>query len=152
MVALPVLNRFMRTSGLNRFNAETKDAEAKAEMRQQQRTWTALLASAALALPLVGIPALAAPDPETGPWKYDFGTATSPVAEGWVGVSESNRYSEEAGYGIDPASPSAPVSRDRSTGDDVQRDFVLSTSWGFLLDVPSGTYDVTVTSGDMTGT
>ncbi|TNU76033.1 G-D-S-L family lipolytic protein [Miniimonas arenae] len=51
------------------------------------------------------------------------------------------------------AAGSSPVSRDRgaAVGDDVARDFLLATSWTFLVDLPNGTYDVTATSGDPTG-
>ncbi|WP_299033287.1 fibronectin type III domain-containing protein [uncultured Pseudokineococcus sp.] len=104
------------------------------------------------ALTALGAPALAtgaAPAPTS--WSFDLGTASSPVADGWTGVPESNRYSAEAGYGIVPAGDVSPISRHR-TGTDtgpVAEDFVLGTAWGFAVDVPDGAYDVRVLSGDV---
>ncbi|KQO13804.1 rhamnogalacturonan lyase family protein [Paenibacillus sp. Leaf72] len=81
--------------------------------------------------------------------KFDFGTASSPVKEGFIGVSESQLYTAEAGYGLS----AALASRNRSGGDELTNDFVLGTSFSFYADLPNGEYDVTVYSGDLlTGT
>ncbi|OKP69105.1 G-D-S-L family lipolytic protein [Paenibacillus sp. P3E] len=81
--------------------------------------------------------------------RYDFGTASSPVMEGYTAVHEALLYTRELGYGLDQA----VASRNRSGGDGLSNDFVLGTSYSFLVDVPNGEYDVTVYSGDMlTGT
>ncbi|PRZ09588.1 fibronectin type 3 domain-containing protein [Isoptericola sp. CG 20/1183] len=102
-------------------------------------------AAAALVLPFApGVAAAAEGDPAT--WSFDFGTPSSPVAEGYQGVDESTAYSEEAGFGITSGSP---ASRDRSTDvDPMTGDFVLGDAWEFAVDVPNGTYEVEVWTGD----
>jgi len=77
--------------------------------------------------------------------KFDFGTASSPVKEGFRQVHDSLLYSAERGYGLDR--PTA--SRNRSGGDELTNDFVLAYEYQFLVDVPNGEYDVTVYSGDL---
>lgn len=93
-------------------------------------------------------PALAAEEPLTR--SFDFGTTSSPVADGWTGVPESNRYTAEAGFGIVPVDGIDPDSRLRATDppDPLTNDFVLGTAWGFAVDVPNGSYSVRVLSGD----
>ncbi|BBE21441.1 hypothetical protein MN0502_03240 [Arthrobacter sp. MN05-02] len=101
-----------------------------------------------LSLTLTGAPAVAADPPRT--YSFDFGTASSPVEEGWERVAESTTYAPGASFGIVPVEGVTPVSRYRQAGtpDAVANDFVLGASWGFVADVPNGTYDVTVLSGD----
>lgn len=77
--------------------------------------------------------------------KFDFGTATSPVMEGFVQVGPNSLYTAETGYGLDHA----VNSRLRSGGSDLTNDFVLDTSFTFMVDLPNGSYDVTVYSGDL---
>ncbi|MEJ5866552.1 fibronectin type III domain-containing protein [Pseudokineococcus sp. 5B2Z-1] len=123
-------------------------AASSSVRRRRSRAVVAVATASAVAL--LGVPAaVAADDPAT--WSFDLGTATSPVAEEWTGVPESNRYSAEVGYGIVPVEGAAPVSRDRGTSSAgaVAQDFVLGTAWGFALDVPDGAYDVRVLSGDL---
>ncbi len=93
-------------------------------------------------------PAIAAEEPLNK--SFDFGTATSPVADGWTGVTETTKYSAEAGYGIVPVDGAAPVSRNRASDpvDPLNNDFVLGSAWGFAVDVPNGAYSVRVLSGD----
>jgi uncharacterized protein DUF1566/arylsulfotransferase ASST/beta-agarase/YXIM esterase-like protein len=79
--------------------------------------------------------------------QYDFGTASSPVETGYTGVTESTTYSAGAGYGWQSA---ASGSVNRSSGSDLERDFVYTTSSStFLIDVPDGTYTISITLGDM---
>ncbi|PPK97767.1 fibronectin type 3 domain-containing protein [Kineococcus xinjiangensis] len=113
-----------------------------------RRTRSLLAGTTVLSLTLVGTPGYAAA--ETPTWSFDFGTATSPVGSGWTAVPETNRYTATSGFGIVPVEGIAPVSRHRTsdTPDPVGDDFVLATSWGFALDVPAGSYDVRVLSGD----
>ncbi|MEK4063333.1 MULTISPECIES: rhamnogalacturonan lyase family protein [unclassified Paenibacillus] len=81
--------------------------------------------------------------------KYDFGTASGAVMEGYSGVHESLLYTGELGYGLDLGIGS----RNRSGGDELTNDFVLGSSYKFLVDLPNGNYDITVYSGDLlTGT
>ena len=104
-------------------------------------------ATAAAMVATGGLPAVAADAPTT--WKFDLGTATSPVADGYQQVTDATRYSAATGFGIVPADGVTPISRDRGAEDPADRDFVLATAWTFVLDVPNGTYDVTVRSGDL---
>jgi large repetitive protein len=109
------------------------------------RSFGAGAAAAALVLPLLPTAASAAED-DPATWAFDFGTPDSPVAEGYQGVDETTAYTEEAGFGITAGSP---ASRDRSTDvDPMTGDFVLGADWAFAVDVPNGTYDVEVWTGD----
>ncbi len=78
---------------------------------------------------------------------FDFGTATSPVAAGYVGVAATARYSGVAGFGWLEGIVGA---RDRGVGNDLLRDFNMTTAATFAVDVPNGAYDVTVVMGDAT--
>ncbi|NOW01226.1 fibronectin type III domain-containing protein [Isoptericola chiayiensis] len=92
------------------------------------------------------MPAVAHAANDPAQWSFDFGTADSPVADGFQRVSEASAYSEEAGFGV----VSGDVgSRDRSTDvDALTGDFVLAPQWQFAVDVPNGTYDVEIWAGD----
>lgn len=118
-------------------------------MTSQRRRPRIAVASALLAAVAVSVPALPALADAPEPWKYDFGTPSSPVASGWTGVHENTIYTEEAGFGIDPESASR-ISRDRGADhSDLDRDWVAGLGWTFLVDLPNGDYDVTVTMGDL---
>lgn len=90
---------------------------------------------------------------ENLPLQFDFGTPTSPVAAGWIGVSEQTLYTEDAGYGI--AELEGGLSRDRgeSLGDEAERDWVgrFNNAWEFKVDLPNATYDLDVAIGEMQG-
>ena len=77
--------------------------------------------------------------------RYDFGPDGSPVADSYVGVGPADSYSASAGYGWQSSSLD---SRDRVDGSDLTRDLVFSDDFTFATDLPSATYDVTVTLGD----
>jgi PKD repeat protein len=78
--------------------------------------------------------------------KYlEFGTTSSPTAEGYTQVTEATNYSATLGYGWQSGSIS---SRDRGTSDDLTRAFDFTTDGSFALDLPNGNYDVTLTMGD----
>ncbi len=86
--------------------------------------------------------------PTAGARKFDFGTSTSPVAAGYVRVTETTAYVAGA-YGWTTGSNAE--SRDRSSQPDpLKRDFVMSGTSAptFRVDLPSGNYAVTVTMGD----
>ncbi|WP_298459105.1 fibronectin type III domain-containing protein [uncultured Cellulomonas sp.] len=104
----------------------------------------------AVGLAAAGAPAVA--DDAVPVRQFDFGTATSPVGDGWTGVPDTNRYTAGAGFGIETVGGVDPISRDRTASDvpadAVANDFVLATAWRFLVDVPDRTYDVRVVSGD----
>ena len=79
---------------------------------------------------------------------YDFGTASSPLASGYTRVTESTAFTS-GGYGW--TDTSGLESRDRAAvSDALKRDFVLHSSAArtFKVDLPNGTYVVTVTMGD----
>ncbi len=84
------------------------------------------------------------------PWQYDFGTASSPVEAGYIGVSASDTYSELDGYGI----VGTVGERNRSTSDDLKTDFVMASDWTFKQDLVSQYpyWTVTITIGDASGT
>ncbi len=80
--------------------------------------------------------------------KFDFGTLASPVAPGYVRVTETTAYVPGA-FGWTTASNAE--SRDRSSqADPLKRDFVMSGTSAptFRVDLPNGNYAVTVTMGD----
>jgi subtilisin family serine protease/methionine-rich copper-binding protein CopC len=77
--------------------------------------------------------------------RYDFGTATSPVAGGYARVTETTTYSTTAGFGWQSGSV---FSVERTTGSDLTRDLCYGIDLRFAADLPNGTYDVTVLVGD----
>jgi large repetitive protein len=81
-------------------------------------------------------------------YKFDFGTETSPVMEGYLQVHNNLLYSPERGYGL----TSVTNSRNRDGGDDFTNDFLIpgaTNPYTFLVDLPNGSYNVTVYSGDL---
>ncbi|GAA5196091.1 hypothetical protein GCM10025773_03460 [Microbacterium jejuense] len=110
---------------------------------------TAMVAALITATPAA---ALLAPA-DDGAWRFDFGTATSAVADGFQQVLTTSRYTAETGWGITVPDGVTLFDRDRSTDGSpagaMEDDFVAGTNWGFQLDgVPAGAYSVTVTIGD----
>ncbi|MDQ0972094.1 fibronectin type 3 domain-containing protein [Neobacillus niacini] len=78
--------------------------------------------------------------------KFDFGTPTSSVEDGYTKVSSDTAYSAETGYGF--ADISKVTSQDRSTSDSLKSDFISTTETSFNVDLPNGDYLVTVIAGD----
>lgn len=77
-------------------------------------------------------------------YKFDFGSASSPVADGYTQVTNTTLYTPERGYGL-----SAEVGfRDRGAPDDLTRDFVLAAGATFRVDLPNGQYNVKTVAGD----
>ncbi|GLI01361.1 rhamnogalacturonan lyase family protein [Phytohabitans aurantiacus] len=99
---------------------------------------TLVLGASALAAPAQAAPL----DPSTG-LKFDFGTATSPLAEGYLRVADTMLYTSERGYGFDRR----PAVRDRGAPDALRRDFTTG-QYSFAVDLPNGDYHVSVLSGD----
>lgn len=110
--------------------------------RVRQRVATVTIAALAVAL-MPGMSAAAADDIDLS---FDFGPAGSPVAEGWVGIDPSMMYSEEPGYGFTIPPKDA---KDRGGDDPMRGDFVNSTPYEFVIDVPEGVYDITAWMGDI---
>jgi len=75
----------------------------------------------------------------------DFGSASSPVAEGYTQQAANGRYESSIGYGWQAGQVYA-ISR--SNGDDLLRDFNYTRDATYGLDLANGDYDVTVTLGD----
>ncbi|MEK3886816.1 rhamnogalacturonan lyase family protein [Bacillus sp. FSL K6-3431] len=76
--------------------------------------------------------------------KFDFGSSTSPVAEGYTQVTNTMIYSEDRGFGINKSI----ANRDRGNPDDLRRDFVIDGNYEFKVDVPNGEYLVKILAGD----
>ena len=81
------------------------------------------------------------------PRRFDFGTATSPLAAGWLRATNTTTYGAAQGYGW---TSGTIQTRDRGAGGDLNRDFAFSTLATFEVDVAYGVWDVTVTLGDAT--
>ncbi|MET0447433.1 MAG: PQQ-binding-like beta-propeller repeat protein [Aeromicrobium sp.] len=105
-----------------------------------------IAAATAALLTLTGLtvtPAFGAESASAPPLMFDFGTANSPVADGYTRVAHTTLYSAGSGFGLDRQI----ASRDRGAPDALQRDFVVGTST-FSADIADGTYWVRVVSGD----
>ncbi|HEX6686454.1 MAG TPA: hypothetical protein VF062_27025 [Candidatus Limnocylindrales bacterium] len=89
-------------------------------------------------------PALAAPLDPVGGLRFDFGSETSPVADGFLRVANTMLYDADRGYGLDRVT----TFRDRGTADPLLRDFTNGASYSFAVDLPAGDYYVTIYSGD----
>ena len=132
--------------------------ELPRSVRTARRRTSGLLAPATIAAVsgamLAATPAAAALAPaDDGAWRFDFGTAASPVAEGYQQVTTTSLYTAETGWGVTVPAGATLFDRDRTgnrtPADPVAEDFVAGVDWGFLLDsVPVGEYDVTVSIGD----
>lgn len=127
---------------------------SRSVLAAHRRPWRTLAAIAAAGtLVATAAPVAALPPAGDGAWRFDFGTASSPVAAGYQQVLTASRYSEELGWGITLADGATLFDRNRTgnrtPADPVAEDFVAGAAWGFQLDdVPLGEYDVTVTIGD----
>ena len=77
-------------------------------------------------------------------YKFDFGSESSPVASGYTKVSNTMVYNSSRGYGLN----TSVDYRDRGNPDDLRRDFVIYSSFSFMVDLPNGTYDVKLITGD----
>jgi fibronectin type 3 domain-containing protein len=78
-------------------------------------------------------------------WNFDFGGYRSPVAAGNQQVDCRTRYQSDVGYGwLD----GRVRQRDSRRGGDLTRDFNRTRNGCFAVDLPNGTYDVTITLGD----
>jgi fibronectin type 3 domain-containing protein/lysophospholipase L1-like esterase len=88
-------------------------------------------------------------------YRFDMQLAGGVTQEGYLPVDPTTVYTAERGYGF---TGSVPGGRDRGVSFDpapsaLLRDFLLpSRSTPFVVDVPNGTYAVTVHWGDMSGT
>src|SRR5262249_43789022 len=79
------------------------------------------------------------------PLHFDFGKSSSPVAPGYIGVPLV-AYTQVQGYGWQ--SLNRMLAADRGTTDPLTRDLHLGRDSRFFVDLPNGTYQVTLTLGD----
>ncbi len=85
---------------------------------------------------------------DLGPgWRFDFGSSTSPLANGYTKITDDTVYDEETGYGFAEA---ADGNRDQGEPDDLRRDFILANGSELMVDVPDGEYDVKIITGAQT--
>lgn len=84
------------------------------------------------------------PDSDPAPQRFDFGTSSSPLEDGYTRVTGSTTYNVARGYGW----TQAVNHLDRRAGTSLTRDLHYRDVATFLIDVPNGTYDVTLTMGD----
>ncbi|WP_179158751.1 SGNH/GDSL hydrolase family protein [Bacillus sp. EB106-08-02-XG196] len=115
--------------------------------RKKQSKFFAVILS--LLLILTSLPAVPIQAEEAEPLllkKFDFGTPTSSVMDGYTKVSSDTAYSAETGYGF--ADISKVTSTDRATSDPLKSDFISTTETSFKVDLPNGDYSVTVLAGD----
>src|SRR5262249_28783519 len=79
--------------------------------------------------------------------KFDFGSPTAPTAQGFTPVSYASAYSASAGFGW-TAGGSSIRTQDDWTSDALARGYVYaSPGMTFAVDLPNGTYDVSVLTG-----
>ena len=118
--------------------------------------WRAALAAATSAAVvgalLTTTPAAAIEPAADGAYRFDFGTATSPVATGYQQALTTSLYTAQAGWGVTVPAGVTLFDRyragSRTPADPLAEDFVAGTTWGFNVDLADGEYDVTVTIGD----
>jgi fibronectin type 3 domain-containing protein len=79
--------------------------------------------------------------------RFDFGTATSPLAPRYTRVTPASAYTPTYGFGWLTGVIGA---RNRTGADPLTRDFCFTHDGTFVADVPRGTYTVRVTVGDTT--
>ncbi|WP_396426745.1 FIMAH domain-containing protein [Lederbergia sp. NSJ-179] len=77
-------------------------------------------------------------------FKFDFGSETSPVEEGYLKVANTLIYNKEVGYGFNKE----VEFRDRGEPDNLRRDFVLADGAEFMVDLPNGDYFIRIIAGD----
>jgi hypothetical protein len=77
-----------------------------------------------------------------GLYAFDFGTATSPVMDGFTAITPGTLYSAGRGYGLKNARIWRAV--DAMQPDPLYQDFLCIESGGLAVDVPNGKYRVFV--------
>ncbi|MCL4203911.1 MAG: hypothetical protein KJ000_15520, partial [Pirellulaceae bacterium] len=93
-------------------------------------------------------PAFSAPESSVPAFSasFDFGSTKSPVEPGYQSVAHRTKYSVQTGFGWLSGSIKA---LDRRTGSALDRDANLTSNGIFAVDVPNGSYAVTVRLGDL---
>jgi fibronectin type 3 domain-containing protein len=80
--------------------------------------------------------------------KFDFGTATSPVAAGFMAVTAATKFSAATGFGWQSGTISGA---DRLTADPLTRDFNFTNNGTFAVNLANGSYNVAIIVGDTGG-
>jgi hypothetical protein len=80
-------------------------------------------------------------------YRFDFGTADSPVYPGFIGVNSHTKYDVKVGYGIAPGGWANE--RDFHHPDALAGDWIGRGKWHFWVDVPNGDYVVWMIAGDI---
>ena len=83
--------------------------------RRTHCTLAATTVAAVIGAALTAAPAAATLAPaQDGSWRFDFGTASSPVADGYQQVLTSSLYTADAGWGVTTADGVSLFDRDRT--------------------------------------
>lgn len=83
-------------------------------------------------------------------YKFDFNYQNSATMEGWTGVNEDQLYDAAKGYGwiTAPKNGRSRVGNGKAYSSDMADDFNMGDG-EFAVDVPNGTYEVTVYAADL---
>lgn len=83
-------------------------------------------------------------------YRFDFNYNTSPTMEGWTGVTQSQMYSADAGYGwiTAPGNGRYRANNGNDDSSDMADDFCLGAG-EFAVDLPNGDYEITVYACDL---
>ncbi|WP_305852491.1 rhamnogalacturonan lyase family protein [Gracilibacillus caseinilyticus] len=88
----------------------------------------------------------AAEETDTEVMQFDFGKEDNGASDGYIGISDQTKYSEDAGYGfLDTANVSSFTT---DAEDTVQSTGVTYSDTAFEVDLEPGDYEVTVIAGD----
>ena len=87
---------------------------------------------------------------KTAGLRFDFNYNNSPTMEGWTGVNQNEMYTQEKGYGWITAPNNGRYRSGNGKPDSsaMADDFNLGTG-EFAVDIPNGTYEITVYAGDL---
>ena len=87
---------------------------------------------------------------KTAGYRFDFNYNNSPTMDGWIGVNQNELYTEEAGYGwiTAPGNGRYRSNNGNASSSDMADDFNLGAG-EFAVDLPNGTYEITVYACDL---
>ena len=81
-----------------------------------------------------------------GIFRFDLGTANSPVMQGFLPLTPETQYSAERGWGFTKLH--RPAARDKNRPDALSQDYLAAGRASFQVRLPKGTYIVWTLSGD----
>ncbi len=87
---------------------------------------------------------------KTAGYRIDFNYNSSPTMEGWTGVNQNQAYDPKAGYGwiTAPGNGRHRGNNGNAAASDMADDFCLGAG-EFALDLPNGSYEVTIYAADL---